>query len=142
MTLKQFSQAQYDADDNCKHDVITFLERESGGKFKLTVNTDLYGIDLVGEYNGIPCGVEVEIKHCWSGQHFPFSTVHIAARKVKFIECKPYVFFVMLNTERTEALVVSPDSLQDITLVKKPTIHTDTEWFMKIPLHQFKQYQL
>ena len=49
MSNKPFSQAQYEADDNCKHDVITFLERESGGKFKLTVNTDLYGIDLVGE---------------------------------------------------------------------------------------------
>jgi hypothetical protein len=142
MTLKQFSEAQYDADDNCKHDVIRFLEAQTWARFDLVVNRDKYGIDLVGECNGYQCGVEVEVKHAWSGEHFPFEDVHIAARKVKFIECKPYVFYVIVNAERTQALIVTPESLDNIMLVKKPTVHTASEWFMQVPLHECDQYTL
>jgi hypothetical protein len=68
--------------------------------------------------------------------------VHIAARKVKFIECKPYVFYVIVNAERTQALIVTPESLDNIMLVKKPTVHTTSEWFMQVPLNDCDQYQL
>jgi hypothetical protein len=142
MSNKPFCPEQYDADDNCKHDVIRFLEAQTWARFDLVVNRDQYGIDLVGECNGYQCGVEVEIKHSWSGQHFPFKNVHIAARKVKFIECKPYVFYVIVNAERTQALIVTPESLDNIMLVKKPTVHTTTEWFMQVPLDDCDQYQL
>jgi hypothetical protein len=70
--------------------------------------------------------------------------VHIAARKVKFIECKPYVFYVIVNAERTEALVFTPgdDGLNEILMVRKPTVHTASEWFMQVPLHECDQYSL
>ena len=144
MSNKPFCPEQYDADDNCKHDVIRFLEAQTWADFQLNVNTDKYGIDLVGDCNGVPCGVEVEIKHSWSGHYFPHGSVHIAARKVKFIECKPYVFYVIVNAERTEALVFTPgdEGLNEILMVRKPTVYTTSEWFMQVPLHECDQYAL
>ena len=144
MSNKPFCPAQYDADDNCKHDVIRFLEAQTWARFDLVVNRDKYGIDLVGECNGHPCGVEVEVKHSWTGQDFPHPNVHIAARKVKFIDVKDYVFYVIVNAERTHALIFSPgnEGLNQIMMVRKPTVHTTSEWFMQIPLHEFDKYQL
>ena len=144
MSNKPFCPEQYDADDNCKHDVIRFLEAQTWARFDLVVNRDKYGIDLVGECNGHQCGVEVEVKHAWSGEHFPFDDVHIAARKVKFIECKPIVWYVIVNAERTHALVFTPSrkSMNEILMVRKETVHTTSEWFMQVPLEEFDWYAL
>lgn len=144
MTSKQFCPQQYDADDNCKHDIIRFLEEQTWSRFSLVVNRDKYGIDLVGECNGVTCGVEVEVKHSWTGRDFPYTNVHIAARKVKFIDSRDLVYYVIVNHERTQALIFSPnyEEVDQITLVRKTTVHTASEWFMQVPLHECDQYAL
>lgn len=130
--MKLFDQALYDADDNAIHQVIKWLNRYG---WTLKQNSDLYGIDLVGT-DGLnrAAEVEVEVKHHWHGEEFPFDTVHISARKRKFI--KPGAFLVMLNHERTHCLALSYLQLSQAKTVTKDTIYTTSEQFLEIPTDQ------
>ena len=128
---KPFDQSMYDSDDPAKHLVLDWLMSTG---FYGNINPDQYGIDLVGDYSGVPYGIEVEIKHNWKGDQFPFSTVHFSARKLKFLKTTACVVFVMLNHERTHALTVGKKSLESAIIVTKDTIYTDNEQFIEVPL--------
>jgi hypothetical protein len=139
--FKPFDAAQYEADDNAKHQIIALFR--DCYQTPLWVNGDKYGIDLVGKYQGQPFGVEVEIKHNWTeAHHFPFETVHIAARKTKFLDAFPFVYFTVLNHDRTQVLIVDSDQMEHCKLVRKQTMHTPIEWFMEIPISRFTQFGL
>ena len=130
--MKQFDQALYDADDNAKELVISWLMRYG---WQLQTNPDQYGIDLIGTDGlGRDVQVEVEVKHHWTGHEFPFKTIHISARKQKFI--KPGAFLVMLNHERTYCLALDYHKLKSATIVTKDTIYTTDEQFLQITANQ------
>lgn len=141
MNYKPFSNAQFDADDDAKLLVAEYIAREWGIN-NVHVNPNQYGIDLLGDDNGLRIGIEVEVKHNWSGPNFPFSTVHFSARKTKFLfEC-PEVFFCMVNHERTNMIGISSAGFDDSKLVKKNTKVSQQEWFIQVPLHRFDFYDL
>jgi len=101
------------------------------------VNPDQYGIDLIGmDVRGKEIAVEVEVKHHWKGSHFPFRTVHVSARKQKFI--KPDSYLVMVNHERTHVLTLNYDTLSQARLVTKPTIYTTDEQFLQVDVEMAK----
>jgi hypothetical protein len=126
---KTFTKQHYDKDDNAKHQIIQWLEKM---KFKAWVNPDQYGIDVLATKKMRKYEFEVEVKHNWKGDHFPFDTVHFAARKLKFAKPTKFNWFVMLNDERTHALFVSGKVLLDSPVVKKDTIYTKNERFVEI----------
>jgi len=126
--VKPFDLALYEADDNAKDIVIQWLK---GYGYNVDVNPDQYGIDLIGTDNtGKAIAVEVEVKHHWKGSHFPFRTVHVSARKQKFV--KPDAYLVMVNHERTHCLTLNYEALSAARLVTKPTIYTTDEQFMQV----------
>jgi hypothetical protein len=126
--VKPFDLALYDADDNAKDQVITWLKSYG---YIVDVNPDQYGIDLIGTDNtGRQIAVEVEVKHHWKGAHFPFRTVHVSARKQKFV--RPDAYLVMVNHERTHCLTLDYEALSKARLVTKPTIYTTDEQFMQV----------
>ena len=131
LVRKPFDQSMYDSDDPAKHLVLDWLMSQG---FYGDINPDQYGIDLVGDYSGVPYGIEVEIKHNWKGDQFPYSTVHFSARKLKFLKTPAEVVFIMLNHERTHALTVGKKSLESAIIVTKDTIYTDNEQFIEVPL--------
>ena len=132
--MKPFDQSLYDADDNAKELVIRWLK---GYGYNVYVNPDQYGIDLVGTDNtGNPIAVEVEVKHHWQGSHFPFRTVHVSARKQKFV--KPNAYLVMVNHERTYVLTLNYETLSQARLVTKPTIYTTDEQFLQVDVEMAK----
>ena len=141
MTGKPFSSAQYDADDDAKNQVGKFVAQH-WGLTNVRVNPNRYGIDLLADDDGTPTGIEVEVKHNWQGDQFPFGTVHFSARKTKFLEECPQVYFAMLNDDRTAMLVLDGSQFTDAKLVCKHTKHTLNEWFLQIPLSKFKVYHL
>lgn len=128
MANKPFDEAQYNADDNAKYDIISWLERN---RFTAWVNPDQYGIDVLADRDGDRYGFEVEVKHNWQGDQFPFSTVHFSARKQKFIGWNH--FFTMLNDERTCVLVVDEAALRASPVVEKATKFTEAELFIAVP---------
>jgi hypothetical protein len=130
---KPFSEELYESDDSAKHLVIAWL-RSRG--HEIDVNPDQYGIDLVGSFNGMPSAWEVEVKHNWKGDEFPFDTVHYSVRKRKFVQPDVKTWFITLNHERTRAVVFSHKHFMEGRLVQKSTIYTQDEWFVEIPVRQ------
>lgn len=132
--MKPFDINLYNADDNAKELVIQWLQ---GYGYNMEVNSDQYGIDLVGFNNeGKPITVEVEVKHHWTGPHFPFPTVHVSARKRKFFS--PDSYLVMVNHERTHCLTLNYEALSWGRLITKPTIYTTDEQFVEVTVDKAK----
>jgi hypothetical protein len=132
--VKPFDLDLYNADDNAKDLVIQWL-RTYG--YNVDVNPDQYGIDLIGTDNtGRQIAVEVEVKHHWKGSHFPFRTVHVSARKQKFV--RPNAYLVMVNHERTHVLTLDYETLSQARLVTKPTVYTTDEQFLQVDVEMAK----
>ena len=126
---KVFSEDHYNADDNAKYKVIEWLVAKG---FMAWVNPDQYGIDVQGVRNGGCYEFEVEVKHNWSGSMFPFDTIHFSNRKRKFATPDNLSWFVMLNDERTYALMISGATFLAAPVVTKNTIYTNNEEFVSI----------
>ena len=128
--MKPFDQALYDADDNAKHLIVEWFNRHG---WTMQVNPDEYGIDLIG-FDALlrPATIEVEVKHHWTTPTFPFKTVHVSARKRKFID--PGSYLVMLNHDRTHALTYSFADFTVAKLIRKDTIYTTDEMFFELPV--------
>lgn len=90
-------------------------------------NPDRYGVDLVSNGNSY----EVEVKHNWTGIKFPFQTIHIAARKLKF--ALEGVRFVILNKPLTWAIVIHGEVVSASPIIKKDTSLTEGEDFISVP---------
>jgi hypothetical protein len=129
MAGKPFDADQYEADDNAKYRIIEWLETN---RFAAWVNPDLYGIDVLATRDGDDYGFEVEVKHNWQGEKFPYRTVHFSARKQKFIGWNH--FFTMLNDERSCVLVVDEQALRAAPVVEKNTKFTTGELFIAVPI--------
>ncbi len=127
MAGKPFSQVIYNADDNAKHQIIEWLMDQG---FLAWVNPDDYGIDVLATRGGTEYAFEVEVKHNWDTDVFPFSTVHFSARKKKFIAVNH--FFTMLNHARTIVLIVDAPTLQAAPVVSKKTKYTEMEDFIEV----------
>jgi hypothetical protein len=136
---KVFNKDHYNADDNAKHQVIEWLVTRG---FMAWVNPDQYGIDVQGVRKGQSYEFEVEVKHNWSAANFPFETIHFSNRKRKFATPDKLTWFVMLNDERTHALLVSGEIFLTAPIVTKNTIYTQAEQFVAIPFAQSKLIDL
>lgn len=130
MTPKDFSQSLYDANDDAKHQVIAWLEKRG---FMAWVNDDQYGIDVQALRMGKQYVFEVEVKHNWGSDGFPFDSVHFPLRKDKFA-AEDNAWFVMLNRDRTQILLVSGKAFREGRVVRKATKYTDSEEFVEIPI--------
>jgi hypothetical protein len=131
MGNKPFSKTLYKDNDGAKLLIIKWLEGEG---YNAKVNPDDYGIDLLAEHKKSKkkIEVEVEVKHNWVGERFPFFNVHIPYRKAKF--AKKNSFFTMLNSDRTAILVVRGSVVSSSPIVSKKTKYTETEKFFEIDL--------
>jgi hypothetical protein len=134
---KPFSKELYDDDDDAKYVVIGWLERQG---YAAWVNPDQYGIDVLALKDFDEYGFEVEVKHNWTGDRFPFGTVHFSARKQKFVA--PNHFFTMLNDARSCVLVVDGGTLASARVVSKETKYTSGELFIEVPVGRCVLYRL
>lgn len=127
---KPFDQNLYDADDSAKNDLIEWLKVRG---FDAWVNPDQYGIDVLGIYDDRYYAFEVEVKHNWKDEIFPFDSVHYSARKRKFVLPDCATFFVTMNDQRTHMLMVNGKDFMAGKVIQKNTIYTTAEWFVEVP---------
>lgn len=137
--MKPFDKELYDRDDNAKHIVIEWLETLG---VRAWVNPDQYGIDLLGEGELGDYQIEVEVKQNWSGERFPYNSIHYSARKLKFIVPNTNLRFVTLNKEWTHACVVSGEALEQAKKIEKNTRYTSDESFIEIPIAKTRIYKI
>jgi len=126
---KPFDLNQYNQDDPAKDILVAWLKAQG---FRAHVNPDKYGIDVLSNWFGDDTGVEVEVKHNWNGEEFPFKTIHYAARKFKFLDGNKQVKFVTFNHKRTHMIVV--DAKEFTKIVTKETKYTSDETFYEIAI--------
>lgn len=131
--FKMFDQNHYDADDNAKEQVIAWLVTCG---YEARVNPDQYGIDVLADGKGRQLAFEVEVKHNWKGERFPFPTLHYSARKRKFLDNEREVRFITLNNDRTHALIATNTQLAKARTVAKNTIYTQNELFIEVWVSQ------
>jgi hypothetical protein len=131
---KPFSQELYDRDDAAKEFVIDFFRSRYG--YIVYVNPDQYGIDLIVENERGKFELEVEVKHNWKGERFPFKTIHFAARKIKFAKNPQNVTFLMLNDDWTYGLLVEGEVFASSPTIRKDTIYTRNEAFVAVPANK------
>jgi hypothetical protein len=128
---KPFSTDLYQKNDDAKELIINWLNTDE--EKHAYVNPDQYGIDIIcdtaDEHRYF---YEVEVKHNWRGAKFPFATVHFPKRKMKFANKDS--MFVMLNHQRTYALLISGQQFLDAPIIKKDTIYTLNEEFIEITI--------
>ena len=129
---KAFDQSHYDQDDNAKYQLIDWLEKHNG--FMAWVNEDQFGIDVLALKNGEQYDFEVEVKHNWDSDSFPFDTVHWSARKLKFARPDRTNWFAMFNNSRSRALFASGEVLLSCPVVIKNTKYSQGEKFVEVPL--------
>jgi hypothetical protein len=131
--MKAFSQELYDTDDKAKHLIIDYLESNGWDAW---VNPDKYGIDLLAlDPNGIEYQVEVEVKHNWTGDRFPYPTLHFSERKQKFIDGQRMTLFMTINHDLTHALVAFEQELSEARTIVKDTSYTKQEKFLEVSSH-------
>lgn len=131
MSHKTFSQEHYRLDDKAKMLVMKWMVK--CGYTSVRSNPDQYGIDILASWYGHDVAFEVEVKHNWKGDEFPFRTCHFSARKRKFLDPLIRTRFAMLNHERTHILIFDGDHLiSQGRIVKKDTIYTRQEEFIEI----------
>jgi hypothetical protein len=128
--IKPFSIDLYEKNDDAKELVVKMLEDKG---YMAWVNDDPYGIDIVCQDEQGECKYhEVEVKHNWKGDVFPFKTVHIPARKLKFANARSY--FVMFNHERSHLLMIPGIQLLNSPVITKSTIYTEDEEFVEVTI--------
>ena len=130
---KPFDINLYQEDDSAKEIMLDWFASK---EIDAHINPDKYGIDILAKWNGKATGVEVEVKHNWHGEKFPYPTVHFASRKYKFLNEAEDVKFAMFNHERTHILLVDGEEFKK--LVIKNTKYTDGESFFEIPIENCK----
>jgi len=128
---KVFSQEHYDQDDWAKYQIIEWLE---GKGYKAWVNPDQFGIDILATRWGRQFAFEVEVKHNWRGRYFPYEQIHFSARKKKFVALDVETWFVMLNHDRTMALLVDGEHILAAPLANKNTKYSQNEAFVSVDI--------
>ena len=98
-------------------------------------NPKAYGIDLLCEKHNL--SVEVETKHGWGSGKFQWGDMHIPRRKFRYTEIDGDVFFVVFNTDRTQAGIMTKDSVKKQRVVNKfnrlSRLHED---YISVPVEE------
>lgn len=92
-------------------------------------NPDPYGVDIIATNKAM--SYEVEVKHNWEAGEFPFDSVHIPARKLKFLD-RP-VKFVILSSNKNWAIVIDGEVVRASRVIQKDTKFTKGESFIEVP---------
>jgi len=136
MTNKPFDERLFqDNDPVSREKVIKYFENEG---IKLKENPYRYGVDLIQEQNGeVVMGVEVERRHNWVSDMFPFSTIHVPARKEKFAMDKYPTYYCALNKNMTKMFMVKMDDVKNCPRKEINNKYVEKgELFFVVPLNK------
>lgn len=99
-----------------------------------------YGIDFIIDLRGKVYFIDVEVRPEWKGNIFPFSTIHLPERKLKFNYLGNNVAFISVNNELTRGLLFKPEE-HPLVVVKNKYVHNG-EQFVDIPIEECRYIPL
>ena len=130
MIYKQFNKESHAANDKPAKDlVINFLKSKGLDAME---NPDKYGIDIV-----VP-RYEVERREIWIDE-FPFKTVHIPARKEKFL--KHSIIYVVVNKDFNKLMFCRSEIIRQYNLIEVPNKSVpEGEYFYDVPIEKWHTF--
>lgn len=121
---------------------------ENCGLDQSYINPDKYGPDLVSVRNDkMVAYCEVEVKLGWGDTPFPFSTLHIPARKIRprrsLHGSMVRVVYFVLNSDLTRMVVFEPTLSDPLDMQEVPNkLMPHGEYFAIVPLCRLKEVRL
>ena len=130
MIYKEFNKESHAVNDKPAKDlVINFLKSKGLDAME---NPDKYGIDIV-----VP-RYEVERREIWIDE-FPFKTVHIPARKEKFL--KHSIVYVVVNKDFNKIMFCRSEIIRQYNLIEVPNKSVpEGEYFYDVPIEKWRIY--
>ena len=130
MIYKEFHKESHAGNDKPAKDlVINFLKSKG---LDAVENPDKYGIDIV-----VP-RYEVERREIWIDE-FPFKTVHIPARKEKFL--KHSIIYVVVNKDFNKLMFCRSEIIRQYNLIEVPNKSVpEGEYFYDVPIEKWRIY--
>ena len=130
MIYKEFNKESHAANDKPAKDlVINFLKSKGLDAME---NPDKYGIDIV-----VP-RYEVERREIWIDE-FPFKTVHIPARKEKFL--KHSIVYAVVNKDFDKIMFCRSEVIRQYNLIEVPNKSVpEGEYFYDVPIEKWRIY--
>jgi len=131
MKRKKFSQELFNENDPKARRIVKQWLCANG---KDAVDApDPYGPDLWIENKGYY--VEVERKHNWNSENFPFPTVNIPQRKKKYLEIYGKVYYFVLSKSYSQAIIINGEHLKEEYLHEVRNKYVSSgEYFYQIPI--------
>lgn len=126
--IKKFNQKLHDEVDPPSRAVIIQYFAKKGIQFQS--NPDKYGIDLISSFG--EC-LELEHRTCFT-ESFPFPTVNIPLRKLKFFQSNPGCNYCVINNDFTKCGICPGGRIQ---LYLDKMYANGNDWFLKIPKEEF-----
>lgn len=134
---KKFSKTLFRLNDpKTRRLVMDYFNRQ---KIVLTNNVDQYGVDLMAEDGSM--SVEVEHRHSWKTDEFPFADVNVPERKAKYF-VENNVHYVILSENFSHIGMIAGKKLRkyitDETLTECSNKFVKKgELFYKVPKSEF-----
>ena len=132
MINKKFNKESHAVNDKPAKDlVIRFLQSKGLDAIE---NPNDYGIDImVSRY-------EVERREIWT-DNFPFKTVHIPARKAKFL--KYNIVYAIVNKDFNKIMLCRSEVIRQCNKIEVPNKSVPAgEYFYDVPIEQWYIYNL
>lgn len=149
MPTKEFSQQLHDENDPiARKVVIDFLKNiyeECGCKsVEICENPNIFGIDLILKVNGNETsGIEVERRSSWDTFYFPFDTINVPARKLKFHDKDKHNKYIAVNKDMTRALVLVMSDIVKSPMIENPNKYVEAgEMFYSVDVNKACFYKL
>ena len=132
MIYKQFNKESHAVNDKPAKDlVISFLKSKGVDAVE---NPDKYGIDII-----VP-RYEVERREIWVN-YFPFKTVHIPARKEKFL--KYSIVYAVVNKDFNKIMFCKSEVIKQYNLIEVPNKSVpEGEYFYDVPIEEWYIYNV
>ena len=131
MIYKKFNKESYDANDKPAKDLVINFLRLKG--LDATENPDRYGIDII-----VP-RYEVERRDIWINK-FPFKTVHIPARKEKFL--KHSIVYAIVNKDFNKIMFCTSETIKQYDPIEVPNKSvSEGEYFYDVPIEKWHIYE-
>ena len=130
MKYKQFCKENHAANDKPAKDVVINFLKLIG--IDAMENPDQYGIDII-----VP-RYEVERREIWIDK-FPFKTVHIPARKEKFL--KHSIIYTVVNRDFNKIMFCTSEVIRQYNLIEVPNKSVpEGEYFYDVPIEKWRIY--
>ena len=140
MTTKTFNQQLHDSvDPQSREVIINYMKSRS---FPFHSNPNKFGLDLISDFkdkDGKLIGLELEHREIWDREIYPYTSIHIPARKLKFLGTDQ-VHYIVIACQFTRIGLCLGHTLKYYlgicTEVPNSAVHHN-EYFLHVPREEF-----